>query len=77
MIVTKLISMEKLTEISLWTKFKRPSSVPYPNTWHRFTTKPKNGKTYRVKIVDLTPDRFEESIEFIKKYYYPYEPVTL
>lgn len=71
------MTMEKLSQFPLWTKWKRPTTVPYPNVWHRFTTKSKDGKIYKIKIVDVTPDRFEESMEFTKKYFYPYEPIAM
>ncbi|XP_065202224.1 uncharacterized protein LOC135832713 [Planococcus citri] len=69
--------MKKLSHLSLWCKWKRPSSVPNSNTWHRFTTKPKDGKEYKIKIMDLTPDRFAECMELTKNYFCPQEPLNL
>ncbi|XP_065202220.1 uncharacterized protein LOC135832711 [Planococcus citri] len=65
--------MENSPELPLWYKWKRPTTVPYPNIWHKFTSKPKDGKECKIKIVDLTPDRFEEIMEFTEKYFYPRE----
>lgn len=67
--------MEELPDLPLL--WKRPESIPYPNTWHKFQSKPKDGKSLAIKIVDLTPDRFEESIEFMMMYYFPEEPLSV
>ncbi|XP_065222901.1 uncharacterized protein LOC135847354 [Planococcus citri] len=67
--------MENIPKLPVWNKWKRPTSIPYPNTWHRFTTKTKDGKVLKMKIVDLTPDRFEESLEFLRNYFYLDEPI--
>lgn len=69
--------MQKLIKIPLWTKWKRPQLVPFPNTWYRFKMESKYGKIYKVKIVDLTPDRFEEAMEFMVKYFYSKEPIAV
>ncbi|XP_065202189.1 uncharacterized protein LOC135832699 [Planococcus citri] len=69
------LNMEKIPKLTLWNKWKRPASIPYPNTWHKFTAKSKDGKEFKIKIVDVTPDRFEESLEFIRDYLYSNEPL--
>ncbi|XP_065202226.1 uncharacterized protein LOC135832720 [Planococcus citri] len=67
--------MEELPDLPLL--WNRPKSVAYPNTWHKFQSKSKDGKSFAIKIVDLTPERFEESIELMMKYYFPEEPLSV
>ncbi|XP_065202222.1 uncharacterized protein LOC135832712 isoform X2 [Planococcus citri] len=63
--------------LNSWYKWKRPTSIPYPNIWHRFTSKTKDGKVYNIKIVDLSADRFEEIMEFSKEYFFSREPICV
>lgn len=67
--------MEGIPEVKfLW---ERPNEIPWPNIWHRFETKPKNGTVYNVRIEDLTDDRFEEALQFMMMYYFPDEPLSV
>lgn len=67
--------MEDFPEIEVLS-WKRPDSVARPLVWHRFETKEKDGKRYKVRIQDLTEDRFNEAWEFMVKYYFPEEPLS-
>lgn len=55
--------------------WKRPENIPFPNVWYRFKSRSKNGKSCNIKIVDLTPDRYEEAIQFMVKYFLMDEPL--
>lgn len=71
----KKFVMEGLPELKpLW---ERPADVKFPNVWHRFETKPKNGKVYKIRVEDLTEERTAEVIEFLMKYYFPEEPLSV
>ena len=67
--------MNELPELKL--HWKRPANVTFPNIWHRFETRPKNGKTYKIRVEDATPDRFEEIIDFMMKFYFNDEPLSV
>lgn len=55
----------------LW---KRPDDVPFPHVWLRYETKVVNGKSYRVRIQEIEENRFEETLDFMDKYYNDAEP---
>ncbi|XKL66982.1 hypothetical protein PGB90_010402 [Kerria lacca] len=57
----------------LW---KRPSTVPFPNVWHRFQVQKKDGLIYKVKIQEINPDRFAEIQEFMETYFDKDEPLS-
>lgn len=65
----------ELPEIELL--WKRPTTIAIPQIWHKFESKPKNGKIYKIKIIDLTPDRYEEAMDFMMKYYFTEEPLSV
>lgn len=65
-----------MEELDLDLKWKRPATVQMPTVWHTFQTKPKDNVRYKIKIQDLTPDRFDEVIELMMKYYFPDEPLA-
>lgn len=67
--------MEGLPEIKA--TWERPADVKFPSVWHRFETKPKDGKVYKIRIEDLTEERTAEAIEFLMKYYFPEEPLSV
>lgn len=64
--------MDKLAESQQW---RRPTTAPFPQNWHKFESKPKNGKTYKIRIEDLTPNRYEEASDFMLKYFTNSEPI--
>ncbi|XP_065202209.1 uncharacterized protein LOC135832706 [Planococcus citri] len=69
----KYSNMNKLpVPVLAWS---RPENIPFPNVWNRFKSRPKNGKSCNIKIVDLTPDRYEEAIQFMAKYFLMDEPL--
>lgn len=63
---------EKIGVNFSWT---RPANVPYPKIWKRIEVKSKNGQTYKVKIEDATPDRYEEIFDFMISIYDNHEPI--
>lgn len=67
--------MEGLPEVNI--SWSRPTTVPFPNVWHRFESRSKNEKIYKIRIEDLTPDRYEETLEFMMKYYFTEEPLSV
>lgn len=55
-------------------KFERPSNIPYPNVWHRFQLKdPNSHELVHYRIEDLTPNRYEDAIDHLMKYFLPDE----
>lgn len=55
--------------------WKRPLELPFPKVWRRFEVKLPTGGVKKLKIKDLTPDRYEEAWEFSAKTIYTEEPV--
>ncbi|KAF5294159.1 hypothetical protein FQR65_LT10870 [Abscondita terminalis] len=53
--------------------WKRPSSVPYPQVWHKFTKVDKTGTSKEFEIEDLTEELFPTCVEFMRKYFIPDE----
>lgn len=57
-------------------KFKRPSNIPYPNVWYRFQLKdPHSDELVHYRIQDLTPNRYEDAIKHLVKYFLPDETI--
>lgn len=57
-------------------KFKRPANIPYPNVWYRFQLKdPNSGELVHYRIQDLTPNRYEDAIDHLVKYFLPDETI--
>lgn len=58
-------------------QWKRPAEneIQYPNVWYRFETKSRDGHTYKIRIQDLTEDRFDEAIDLLTKDYITDEPI--
>lgn len=63
-------------KISVNLSWKRPDNVPYPKIWKRLELKSKTGQTYRVRIEDVVPDRFEELLDFMFVNYDCEEPIS-
>lgn len=56
----------------LW---RRPESVPFPQTWLKFQAKDLDSeKLVEYRVEDLTPDRFEDAIEHMSGDYFRDEP---
>lgn len=55
--------------------WQRPQNIPYPNIWKKVEVKSKNGQALQVQIEDITPDRFEEVIDFMAANFDHHEPV--
>ncbi|XP_068622310.1 arylalkylamine N-acetyltransferase-like 2 [Battus philenor] len=53
--------------------FTRPSSVPYPTVWHRFTVR-RNSTTISLRVQDLTEDKFDEALALLSKHFTRDEP---
>ena len=51
-------------------EWKRPDDTPYPNVWHRFKVKSNDGKEYRIRIQDLTPDRHDEVWDMYERHFF-------
>lgn len=57
-------------------KFKRPTNIPYPNVWYRFQLKDTNSdELVHYKIQDLTPNRYEDAVKHLVKYFLPDETI--
>lgn len=52
----------------------RPTSVPYPSTWSKFTKKMNNGTYADFEIKDITKELASECIQFMKTYFISDEP---
>ncbi|XP_014355284.2 uncharacterized protein LOC106708313 [Papilio machaon] len=51
----------------------RPSSVPYPNVWHRFTVR-RHGTTASLRVQDLTEDKYDAALALLSKHFTADEP---
>ncbi|KAK7590900.1 hypothetical protein V9T40_002513 [Parthenolecanium corni] len=57
-------------------KWSRPSTIPFPHVWHRFQAKNSTGKSFNIRIEDLTPDRQDEAWKFFLQHYLVDEPIA-
>ncbi|KAK7603288.1 hypothetical protein V9T40_003287 [Parthenolecanium corni] len=64
---TNIASLEKQIEKDIFVKlaWTRPNNVPYPNIWEKFEVKSKDGQTYKFQLEDVTPDRYDEFLDFM------------
>lgn len=73
--VSFVISLEKLLQIiRKMSKFTRPESLPFPQTFYTFKAKDLNNESiveYRVQ--DLPADYFEEALDLIVEHFLPAE----
>ncbi|CAK1592838.1 unnamed protein product [Parnassius mnemosyne] len=53
--------------------FIRPSTVPYPTVWHRFTVR-RNGTTASLRVQDLTEDKFDAALALLSEHFTRDEP---
>lgn len=54
--------VDEETFVSLsWT---RPKNVPFPNVWAKFEMKSEQGQILKLQVEDVSPDRYEEFLDF-------------
>ncbi|CAH0712807.1 unnamed protein product, partial [Brenthis ino] len=64
---TTLPSKRRL--LSLKMVYTRPSSLPIPTIWHRFTT-----RGTKLRVQDMTEDQVEPAVQLLAKYFMADEP---
>ncbi|XP_049883929.1 uncharacterized protein LOC126379264 [Pectinophora gossypiella] len=53
--------------------FTRPSTIPLPTIWHRFSVT-RGGVTHNLRVQDLTPEMREAAVQLLAKYFTRDEP---